>query len=270
MPKVVFWNVQRSKGLNTGTSDSGVTVGNDIAGIADRTKPDAIVLCELINGYSDSPPIGYTFSEPSTLFADYFNEDTLRYGLITPENSNHSAFLLPTSDNFSDTKIRPALGVVLNGSVSFVALHAISSTSADRKKIAQAEYAATEMENYFNENHKRPNPDVLFGDFNINLANIPASSVNEMIDKKGPLAGYKVRATKSGTQVPGGNKLKEHDDFTDTSAFISKLDWALLSPDVLGQASIQVLKPQKLSDNSIRDEFKNEKRSDHLPIVVEW
>ena len=65
MAKIIFWNVGRSGGKEQTLSTQ--MLCEDLAGLAETFKPDAIVLCECISGFSSqsyTTPSGYEIVKP--------------------------------------------------------------------------------------------------------------------------------------------------------------------------------------------------------------
>lgn len=252
MTSIIFWNVARSGGKEQTLSTQ--MLCEDLAGLTETFKPDAIVLCECMSGFSNqsyTSPSGYEVVKPK--FCNrYPNDNTLRYALLKKSNLSCSGEIIVSS--VAKNKLRPALGVHIKGE-RFLALHAASITGSNKVQLSQM---ATAYDKFAANGQP---PLFLVGDFNIDL-NTDRSKVSNAIQGTS-LEGFKMRAPKENT-----HRNREGE-------FVSKLDWAMLSPNIAGRAKVSLIKEQRSAKRRkntalLKLDFDNLKNSDHRPIMVSW
>ena len=112
---------------------------------------------------------------------------------------------------------------------------------------------------HFTQNGQHPL--FLVGDFNINL-NTDKADISTAIAGT-TLSQFKIRAPRENTHR------------NSEGVYISKLDWALVSPQVNERVKVSLVKELKNSKRRkntalLRLDFDNLKNSDHRPIMVSW
>jgi hypothetical protein len=252
MPKIVFWNVARSGALKGSLPTD--MLCEDLAGLGETYSPDAIVLCECLNGFighKEILPGGYQFVMASNRKL-YTGDNMLRYALLEKVGMGCRARLLSSAGKES-MKLRPAMGVSLPGGASFVALHAASISNSQTVQVKQL----IKARDSFSQAEGR-SPNVLIGDFNIDAqASGTRAKVKGMLDGSS-LTAYQMRWTRTATHKKGAT-----------------LDWALTECGV-SRWALRAIKPsvktqeEKRKDKYLKIYFENQKRSDHLPIMASW
>lgn len=259
--RVVFWNVQRS-GL-----DEGGWLEDDLADLIHRTNtPEAIVLCELSEGYTGGGigrmVQGWSWEvvppSPMGTGGDYLRDTSLRLAAIQPAHGAFTQTLVGRGVGQS----RPSLMLTRMGAhterVAFVHLPAQWGGAFNPVPPATAMNEIA-LGLAADGHHVGPGAPydlaAVVGDMNVNASNGPDRTAFLMQLAASDWQNFVVRRPNKKTHRSG-----------------SELDWALVAPGIVG-ASVDRLnwrQPKGGDDEEWRPQAGGVKNSDHWPIELTW
>ncbi len=258
--RVIFWNVQRS-GL-----DEGGWLDEGLADLIHRTPtPEAIVLCELSEGYTGGQ-LAYSVRawnweavplSPAGTGGNYLKDTSLRLAAIQPQHGLFTQTLVGRGVGQS----RPSLMLTRHGGgaaehIAFVHLPAQMGGFTAAVPVAALNEIAQGLT--ADGHHVGPagpyDVSAVVGDLNVNAGN-PAD-----------LAAFTLALNATAFQ----NFVRAR-PFRRTHTSGSELDWALVAPGVPGP-SVDRLDWSRAKPHP-DDDFvpgSSAKRSDHWPILLTW
>jgi hypothetical protein len=247
---MLFWNIQR---LGGGKGPIGADeIKSDLEGLAAGNTPDIIVLCEALKGtkkamaFNKEVPSGYSAVKPYKLFGNYKDANTLRYVLMKKNSVTCNGFLIGTGND------RPVLFIqfmVGNSIYRAMVVHAPSVTHTTTAQANQISTAFNKIKQIFG-----AGPDAIFGDMNVNVADVGKRT--------------KLRA-KLPAEIQQSYAFQYPNQKTHDKG--ATLDWSITKTGYLNSSVVAInpsIDVNMDGDDDFIPPFKNEKGSDHLPILV--
>ncbi len=237
MPRVIFWNVARSGGREGPLATD--MLCEDLAGLADSYRPDLMLLCECIQGFSRNSracPDGYNITQPLNTRL-YTRTTMLRYAVLRRNGLQCQVRLVGTATE-DRPRLRPALAVIVPGGAKLIAMHAASISNSHSIQMQQLVTAHQKLLGAHSSGHEA---DILIGDFNIDI-NEPGTRAAVRGRLHGTeLADYQPRGPREQTHRKG-----------------KTLDWTLLKPGL--KASIRrVTEDEEPQGREYKNKFQNQK-----------